>query len=295
VAWILDHLWSALAGLAYVLTHPGAAFDLADPEAVMRIVHYGASPELLILFLLTSGAVFAIGAIRRPFLWRVVRVLEGVANGVGRIAAWAGLLMVLQQVMVIFLQSVFRVTEISVGAGGFGLTRSLGWYSDGLKLHNAVIVCLCCAYAFVQGGHVRVDLFYAGARFRVKRLIDMAGALVFMIPTLLLIWYYAWFFLWRHLINPKVAASDTLERLMQKSRAFQWSVETIGVSPDGFSAYFLFKLLLVAFCLTMLLQALAVFYRAYLECVEGEASAGRHLDRDAPAGDDAPAAPSMGR
>jgi TRAP-type mannitol/chloroaromatic compound transport system permease small subunit len=77
--------------------------------------------------------------------------------------------MVLQQVMVIFLQSIFRAADISLGPFGVDFTQNVGWYSDSLKLWNAIIVCMCCAWTFVQGGHVRVDLFYAGARFRTKK------------------------------------------------------------------------------------------------------------------------------
>ena len=108
--------------------------------------------------------------------------LEGFANVIGRTAAWAGLLMVLQQVMVVFLQSIFRAADISIAPFGVDLTQTVGWWSDSLKLYNAMIVCLCCAWTFVQGGHVRVDLVYAGVRFSTKRLIDMFGAVAFVQP-----------------------------------------------------------------------------------------------------------------
>jgi hypothetical protein len=102
-----------------------------------------------------------------------------------------------------------------------------------------------------------------------------------MVPAAVLTWMYSWYFLWRHLVTPKVSASDTLQRLVDgKSRAFKWNVETIGFSPNGFNAYFLFKILLVLFCAMIILQAVAFFYRSYLEMKEGEASEGKYLDRD---------------
>jgi hypothetical protein len=67
---------------------------------------------------------------------------------------------------------------------------------------------------------------------------------------------------------------------MRKSKLLKWNVETIGFSPNGFTAYFLFKILLVAFALMVLLQAVAFFYRSYLEFKEGEASEGKYLDKD---------------
>jgi hypothetical protein len=95
-----------------------------------------------------------------------------------------------------------------------------------------------------------------------------------------LTWFYAWYFLWRHLITPPVNASDTLERTLAKARAVRWNIETTGFSPNGFNAYFLFKVLILLFCLMVLVQAVAFFYRSWLEYVEGEKSAGRYLDKD---------------
>ena len=280
LSWVFEHIWSALSGLIYVILNPLTVFNFAEGEAVMRFIYYGASVELFFLFFMTFAGIFIAGIFNTGFLWGVVRGLEGFANTVGRVAAWAGLLMVLQQIMVIFLQSIFRVSDIGLGPAGIGFERPLGWWGDGLKFHNAVVVSLCCAYTFVQGGHVRVDLFYARARHGTKRVIDMFGALFFMVPATLIMWHYSWFFMWRHLINPKVNATDTLEGLIRKTRAFRWQPETIGFSPNGFDLYFLFKVLIVAFCAMMLIQSAAFFYRSYLELVGGEDDEGRDLDKD---------------
>jgi TRAP-type mannitol/chloroaromatic compound transport system permease small subunit len=47
-----------------------------------------------------------------------VRGLETMANVIGRTAAWAGLMMVLIQVMIVFLQRIFRVAAIELGPMG---------------------------------------------------------------------------------------------------------------------------------------------------------------------------------
>ena len=220
--------------------------------------------------------------IRNRFMWHCVCGLEAIANWVGRIACWAGLLMVLQQVIIIFMQRVFAVSEISLGFG-FTLTKDVSWWSEELKFHNAIIVCLCVSYTFVQGGHVRVDLIYANLSFRAKRLMDMIGSMIFMVPAAILTYFYGWFFLWRHLVTPKLSASDAsknIEQLLPKARALRWNVETIGFSPNGFNGYFLFKVLLVAFTVLVILQAIAFFYRSYLERKEGPESENRYLDKD---------------
>lgn len=277
--WVLQNIALAFVNFGYALTHPQLWLDWSDKEAVMRFVYYGGSSEFFFVVFTAFLVLTAVGLWKNGFMWGCVRVLEGLANVLGRTFAWAGLLMVLQQVVIVFLQRIFARPDISIGFG-IPLTFDVSWWSEELKLYNALVVALCLTYTFVQGGHVRVDLVYANVSYRAKRVIDMVGSLIFMMPMAVLIWLYGWFFLWRHLIVPNPSASDTLERLLAKSRALRWNVETIGFSPNGFTAYFLFKILLVAFCALIFLQAIAFFYRSYLEWKEGPESEGRYLDKD---------------
>lgn len=279
IVWVLHNIALAFYNFGYAITHPGLWLDWSDKQAIMRFVYYGGSVEFFFVCFTTFLVFTAIGLWRNGFMWGVVRVLEGVANVLGRTFAWAGLLMVLQQVMIVFMQRIFTRPDISIGFG-IPLQFDISWWAEELKLYNALVVALCLTYTFVQGGHVRVDLIYSAVSYRAKRVIDMFGSLCFMMPMAVLIWLYGWFFLWRHLIVPNPSASDTLDRLLNKSRALRWNVETIGFSPNGFTAYFLFKILLVAFCGLIFLQAIAFFYRSLLEWKEGEGSEGKYLDKD---------------
>lgn len=282
----------AYYNLGYALANPGLWLDWSSKESLVRFIYYGGSLEFFSAVILVVLHITVIGLLYRPFMWGCVRATEFIGNTVGRVVAWAGLAMVLQQVIIVFLQRVFRVSEISVGpTGPFGydfiqsvtfltFTKDLSWWAEELKLYNAMIICLCCAYTFIQGGHVRVDLFYAGVSRRKKKIIDLLGALLFMIPAMSLTWLYAWFFMWRHLVTPKVSATDKIELLLRKARILKWNVETIGFSPNGFDAYFLFKVLLVLFAGMMFIQAIGFIYRNILELWEGEESDRKHLDLD---------------
>ena len=280
IIWFFQSLVIAFYNFGYAITHPMQWLDWNNGKAVMRFIYYGASAELFFVAMAAFLVLTIIGVWRNSVLWGVVRGLEWFANTVGRLAAWAGLLMVLQQIIIVFIQRIFLEAQITFGMG-VALDKDISWYAEELKFYNAMIVCLCAAYTFVQGGHVRVDLVYSVVSYRAKKTIDMFGSMFFMIPSAILTYMYSWYFLWRHLVTPKVSASDTLQRLVDgKSRAFKWNVETIGFSPNGFNAYFLFKLLLVIFCVMIMLQAVAFFYRSYLERKEGEAAEGKYLDRD---------------
>ena len=286
--WGLQSLGLGLYDIAYAILHPGLWLDwlswdntTEDKQSLMRFIYFGGSREFFFAVLDIFLILGAAGLASRRFMWGMVRVMEGIANGVGRFFAWAGLLMVLQQIVIVFIQRIFAQAEITIGFGT-AVSRDISWWAEELKFYNAMIVALCVTYTFVQGGHVRVDLIYSAVGHRAKRVIDMVGSVLFMMPAATLIWMYAWFFMWRHLITPKVSASDTLERVLLKARAVRWNVETIGFSPNGFNGYFLFKVLMVSFTALVFLQAWAFLFRSYLEWREGEASAGRYLDRDAP-------------
>ena len=281
----ISNIAMAFVNFFTAILNPMSWLDWSNKEALIRFIYYGGSVEFFFVIFTGLLVLTIVGLWRSNILWGVVRVIEGFSNTVGRFFAWAALLMVLQQIMIVFLQRIFRVSEISMGPFGTIFTKDLSWFAEELKLYNAMIVAMCCAYTFVQGGHVRVDLFYAGAKYRTKKIVDMFGSLFFIMPTMVLTWMYGWYFMWRHLITPKVSASDKLELMLKKAKIVKWNVETIGFSPNGFNGYFIFKVLLVAFCGMMFLQAVAFFYRSLLELREGPESEGKFLDKDS-LGDD---------
>jgi len=279
VQFILGNMLEAFYNFFAAISQPMLWLNWSDPQALMRFIYYGGSVEFFFICFIGLIILTIVGMMRRRVMWAVVRGLEWFGNGMGRLFAWAGLIMVIQQIIIVFMQRIFTRPDISVGFG-IPLQFDISWFAEELKLFNALVVCLCVSYTFIQGGHVRVDLFYAGAKFRTKKIIDMFGALFFMIPFAVVTWLYGWFFMWRHLVTPNPSASDKLELLLRKARVLKWNVETIGFSPNGFNGYFIFKVLLCMFCVMVILQAIAVFYRSYCEFMEGEESENKYLDKD---------------
>lgn len=289
IQWLFTNIAMAFYNLGYALAHPGQWLgwlgelgklqSVEAKQALMRFIYFGGSVEFFFVVFTAFLVLTALGFWRNSIMWASVRVMEGFANTVGRFFAWAGLLMVLQQIVIVFMQRIFTAAEISFGFGS-ALTRDVSWWAEELKLYNALVLTMCVTYAFVQGSHVRVDLVYSAVSYRTKKVIDMVGSMIFMLPAAVLTWMYGWYFLWRHLVVPKPSASDALERLLTKARALRWNVETIGFSPNGFDGYFLFKILLLAYSALVFIHAFAFFYRSYLEWKEGPESEGRFLDKD---------------
>ena len=279
ILWFFQGLLYSVVNLFTAISNPQLWLDWSDKKALMRFIYYGGSTELFFVFLLCFIIIILTGLLSQRFLWGFVRVTEGISNSVGRLVAWAGLIMVIQQVVIVFLQRIFARPDIVIGFG-IPIEYGVSWFAEELKLYNAAIICLCISYTFVQQGHVRVDLFYAPASFRKKKIIDMCGAAFFMVPMAVLMWMYSWFFMWRHLITPKVSASDKIELMLRKARVVKWNVETIGFSANGFTAYFLFKVLMVAMVAFIFLQAISFFCRSLAEYREGKDSEGKYLDLD---------------
>ena len=141
LAWFFGNIAMSFYNFVYALTHPASWLDWSNAEAVMRFVYYGASAEFFFVVLTAFLVLTAVGLWRSGVMWAMVRGLEWFHNGIGRIAAWAGLIMVLQQVVIIMVQRIFARPDIGFGFG-VPVSFDVSWWSEELKLYNAIVVCL---------------------------------------------------------------------------------------------------------------------------------------------------------
>jgi TRAP-type mannitol/chloroaromatic compound transport system permease small subunit len=87
---------------------------------------------------------------------------------IGRTAAWCCLYVVIVEFVVVLLR-------YALGVGSIKLQESVLYAHAGLFM-------LAAAWTLQVDGHVRVDIFYAQATPRAKALIDLIGAVVFLLP-----------------------------------------------------------------------------------------------------------------
>ncbi|MEK9650023.1 MAG: TRAP transporter small permease subunit [Gammaproteobacteria bacterium] len=59
-----------------------------------------------------------------------------------------------------------------------------------LYLH-ALIFLGCCAWAFEEDEHVRVDIFYRDSPIHWKKRVNFFGALIFLLPTIIITGIYS--------------------------------------------------------------------------------------------------------
>lgn len=161
------------------------------------------------------------------FLGNFVRTIDSLNDWIGRGVAW----LVIPMVVITFLVATLRY--------GF----AVGWVSmqESYMWLYGIVFMIGAGYTLLHGGHVRVDVFYRPASARYKAWVDLFGSLFLMMPVIIMILIYSY---------PYVAAS--WQRL-------EGSHET-----GGLPALFLYKSVILVFCVLMLLQGLSLAARSVL-------------------------------
>ncbi len=144
---------------------------------------------------------------------------------IGRRAAWLALFIVLLQFVVVAMR-------YALGLGSI-------WLSESILYGHAGLFMLAAAWTLRDGGHVRVDIFYAGAAPRTRALIDLLGALLLLMPFAVALGVLSW---------PYVARS--------------WAILESSRESSGLPAVFLLKTLIPVFAALLALQGLAQAIRA---------------------------------
>ena len=266
----------------------------ADPFIVSALL-YGKSSELFFsLFALMLGLLIA-GLIYRP-------ILRGVAGGIntfngtlGKLASWFALLMALQQIMIIFLQQVFRANGLPISFFGLELVPgddvlTMPWFATELMLYNAIIIAFACAYTFMEEGHVRVDLIYGAMNRRVRHWIDVVGTLIFLFPSMIGLWWVSW-----HLAINKIfqitsfnpLTSEILTRNFEgritgvpSFKQLNWNTST----GENFSHVPLYYLLLLVLAGLMTIQAVGFLFSSLDKALTSDAEHDRKTREQEDAG-----------
>ena len=145
---------------------------------------------------------------------------------IGGTVAWACLLVVVVQFTVVVMRYMFGLGSI--------------WLTETIIYGHATLFMLASAWTLREGGHVRVDLFYADAGPRRRALINLCGALLMLLPFMLVLLWFA---------VPYVARS--------------WSILETSRETSGLPAVYLLKTLIPLFALLMALQGVAQAIRAW--------------------------------
>lgn len=224
-------------------------------EKMSALTLAGQSVEFLNMMLALVLIVFVISLVSRRFLKATVLGLESLNRTIGQGASWFVLLLMLQQVLIIVMGQVFRGNELIFSPLGLNLTtEELQWLSGQLKFYNAILIALASAYTFIEGGHVRVDLVYGNVGYKAKKFMDFMGSIFFMLPTTILIWWFAW-----PIATNSAFSQRPLNIFSDKAswRGFKW--ESSGTAE--FTWVWAFKTIILLFAALLFIQAVAFMLR----------------------------------
>lgn len=144
---------------------------------------------------------------------------------IGRAVAWLALVIVILQFVLVLARYLFGVGSI--------------WLTESVIYGHATLFLLAAAWTLRAGGHVRVDVFYADASPRTQAKIDLAGAVLLLLPfALTLVW----------LSLPYAARS--------------WAILERSQESSGLPLVFALKTLIPLFAMLMALQGIAQAIRA---------------------------------
>jgi len=151
--------------------------------------------------------------------------IDRLNTAIGRAASWCALFIVLTGFAVVLMRYL-------LGLGSL-------WLQESILYAHAALFLLAAAWTLKEGGHVRVDVFYANASPRTKAWIDLLGALLLLLPFAFAI---TWFAL------PYVERS--------------WAILERSRETSGLPLVFLLKTLILIFALLLALQGVAQVTRA---------------------------------
>ncbi|MGQ7846690.1 TRAP transporter small permease subunit [Granulosicoccus sp. 3-233] len=239
-------------------------------ERMVAMTLAGMSVQFLYMVLSTVLLLLLLSLISRRFLKSTVLSLEAFNRRIGQLASWFVLLLMMQQVMIIIMGQVFRGNELLFSPFGMQLSNAeLQWMSGQLKLYNALLIALASAYTFIEGGHVRVDLVYGNLGYKARRFIDFLGSILFMMPSAILMWWFAW-----PLAMNSIFAQRPMNIFSDKASWRGVRLETSGTAE--FTWVWTFKVLILVFAALLFLQAVAFMLRNLWALLESKAEIESH-------------------
>jgi TRAP-type mannitol/chloroaromatic compound transport system permease small subunit len=145
----------------------------------------------------------------------LIRVSEGLDRAIvkiGKLAAWAGLALI--------MITIFDVITRRFLVLGSTKLQEAEWHC------HVILFAFCLGYAYLKDAHVRIDLVREKLSERTQWWLEIAGCLLFLLPYCGLVVYYGVDFVERSYATSEISASAT-------GLTHRWIIKS--VIPLGFS------------------------------------------------------------
>lgn len=151
--------------------------------------------------------------------------IDRINESLGRLLAWAALLLILVQFGLVLMTYVFSVGSIRL--------------QESRLYINSLIFLGAAGYTLLHDEQVRVDLFYRDADSLAKAWVNFAGTLVLLAPFIVLLWWNG---------VPYVMSA--------------WAIGEGSIETTGLQFVYVLKTFLLLFAASLSLQAVSVLLRS---------------------------------
>lgn len=168
------------------------------------------------------------------FFVRVIALLDGVSDIIGRLFSWLVLLMVVLAFANVILRYAFGVV--------YPMSYQAVLWAFGM------VLTACAGYAMLHDDHVRVDVFYRPARPKTRAFIDLLGGFFLLAPFLFVVW-------------------DKTFPYVRRS----WLLKEGPQELSGIPAVYLLKSFLLVFVAVLAIQGVAIMLKSLLRLCASDA------------------------
>jgi TRAP-type mannitol/chloroaromatic compound transport system permease small subunit len=111
-------------------------------------------------------------------LLKIADLIDAANDRIGRIVMWCAGLLVLVQFSVVVLRYAYGSSFI--------------WMQESVVYLHAALFMLAIGYAYLQDGHVRVDVLYSHLSDRGRLFVDLFGIICFLMPAAAILSWMSW-------------------------------------------------------------------------------------------------------
>ncbi len=156
----------------------------------------------------------------------IAKWIDAINGAIGNAAAWLVLAMVLVQFIIVILRYVFGIGSLQA--------------QEAVIYMHGMLFMVAAADTLRHDAHVRIDIFYARASVRRQHLINLIGALLFILPFCLLLWVVSFNYI-----------------------ALSWAVREGSRETSGLPAIYLLKSVILVFATQLALQGTSQAIKAW--------------------------------
>tara|TARA_Y100000589_G_C27063121_1_gene592154 strand:+ start:219 stop:710 length:492 start_codon:yes stop_codon:yes gene_type:complete len=138
----------------------------------------------------------------------MISAIQKLNTKIGKLVSWGLLLMVVLTCIIVILRYVFNIGFI--------------WMQELVRFLYASVFLICAAFTFSADEHVRVDIIYSRLSIKKKKIVNLFGNILLLLPVCVTILLYSF----NYVVNSWIQLEGSLEErglhLVYIMKSFIW-------------------------------------------------------------------------